>query len=47
VADIEQRITDLEAIATVLRRLVASCDAGIDQEGCPILESLREAPDAR
>jgi len=47
VSDIEQRIADLEAMATVLRRLVGSCDAGIGVEGCPILESLREAPDAR
>jgi len=47
VTDIEQRIADLDAMASVLRRLVASCDAGIHEEGCPILESLREAPDAR
>lgn len=47
VSDIERRIADLQAMVTVLRRLVASCDAGIDEDACPILESLREAADGR
>lgn len=42
-ADIEHRIADLTRIAEVLRRLVASCEAGRPEVGCPILDALDEA----
>ena len=44
--DVERRISELEGMATVLRRLVLSCDSGSESEACPILDALTEPHDA-
>jgi len=44
--DIEDRIADLERMATVLRSLVSSCDDGRESDACPILDALAEDTDA-
>src|SRR6266545_4875227 len=41
-ADIDQKIKDLEAMRTELTRLVAACDGSKPPAECPILTAIRE-----
>ena len=37
---VEQKLTDLKAMRKALKTLVAQCDTGATQGGCPIIQAL-------